>query len=236
MGPNCTLDGQTIPCSVAQQLAAGGLADPTTPWWVGPGWQQQEFDPNCWFLPQTENIMCMDDTAIFGPLSPPSAGGADTDSSQGQTPAQECTGFGRGLGNTGALAGKQGGIPGVATGLGTAAVIPSQFGVPTGAALGPYAPGIFGTIGTASFSSVTDVIGGTSPIPGMNVRSALQQLFPGQLIVEIYGARDQGVNAPVLIQVPAGLGCPTGTSPAVLGDPVTPPSGSPVPAVARRIR
>jgi len=155
---------------------------------------------------------------------------------QAQAPAQTCTGFGRGLGNTGALAGNQGGIPGVTVELGTAAVIPSQFGVPTGAALGPYAPNISGIIGTASFSSVSDVIGGKSPIPGVNVRTALQQLFPGQLILEIYGAGDQGANAPVSINVPAGLGCPAGTSPAVLGDPVLPSPGSPIPAVARRIR
>jgi len=126
----------------------------------------------------------------------------------------KCTGSGRGLSGNTSLAGKQGGIPGQTVQPGTAAVIPQQFGVPTGAALGPYAALIHGTIGQASFSAVTDVIGGTSPIPGMNVRTALQQLFPGQLILEIPGARDQGANAPVTIFVPQGLGgCPTGTSP-----------------------
>jgi len=98
--------------------------------------------------------------------------------------------------------------------LGTAAVIPQQFGVPTGAALAPYAAQISGTIGKAPFSAVTDVIGGKSPIPGTNVRTALQQLFPGQLILEIPGASDQGANAPVTVFVPQALDCPTGTSPA----------------------
>ncbi len=155
---------------------------------------------------------------------------------QAEAPAQTCTGVGRGLGNNGALVGNPGAIPGVDVGLETAAVAPSQFGLPdTGAALVPYAANISGEIGSALFSSVSDVIGGASPIPGMNVRAALQEIYPGQLLVEIYGAGDQGVNAPVSINVPAGLGCPAGTGPAVLGDPVLPPSGT-APAVVRRIR
>src|SRR5208337_5622531 len=109
--------------------------------------------------------------------------------------------------------GGPGGIPGQIAQLGTAAVIPPQFGTRDGAALAPYAPYISGTIGQASFSAVTDVIGGKSPIPGTNVRTALQQLFPGQLVLEVPGASDQGANAPVTIFVPQGLGgCPAGTS------------------------
>ena len=145
-----------------------------------------------------------------------SGGGAGTSANKVTPPAlTTCTGGGRGLKGNSRLVGKQGGIPGQTVQLGTAAVIPQQFGVPSGAALGPYAPYINGTIGQASFSAVTDVIGGKSPIPGTNVRTALQQLFPGQLILEIPGASDQGANAPVTISVPQGLGvCPTGTSPA----------------------
>ncbi len=128
-----------------------------------------------------------------------------------------CSGSGRGLSGNTNLAGQQGGIPGQTVQPGTAAVIPQQFGVPNGAALAPYASDISGTIGDASFSAVTDVIGGQSPIPGMNVRSALQQMFPGQLVLEIPGAQDQGANAPVTISVPSGLNCPTGTSASPTG-------------------
>lgn len=144
-------------------------------------------------------------------------GGGSNSKPQGdqdkQTPTV-CTGVGRGLSGNTSLVGRQGGIPGQTVQPNTAAVIPQQFGVPGGAALAPYAPNINGTIGQAPFSAVTDVIGGKSPIPGVPVRTALQQLFPGQLILEIPGASDQGANAPVTITVPPGVGCPTGTSPA----------------------
>jgi hypothetical protein len=126
----------------------------------------------------------------------------------------KCTGCGRGLAGNTRLVGRQGGIPGQTIQLGTAAVIPQQFGVSSGTALGPYASSIHGTIGNASFSGITDVMGGKSPIPGVNVRTAMQQLFPGQLILEIPGATDQGANAAVTIFVPYGLKCPTGTSAA----------------------
>ncbi len=160
-----------------------------------------------------------------------SGGGPDvTPTSATPTPTPTpttCTGQGRGLAGNTALVGKQGGIPGQTVQPGTAAVIPQQFGVPSGAALAPYAGDISGTIGQTSFSAVTDVIGGKSPIPGTNVRTALQQLFPGQLILEIPGASDQGANAPVSISMPQGLGCPTGTSPAgVAPTNVNPTGGS----------
>ena len=151
-------------------------------------------------------------------------------------PLQICTGEGRGLSGNTALSGLQGGIPGQTVEPGTAAVIPQQFGMTSGVGLAPYAPYISGWIGGARFSGVTDVIGGTSPIPGVNVRTALQQLFPGQLILEIPGAADQGANAPVDMTVPQPMGCPTGTSPANLADPIVPQPGSPVPAVARRVQ
>jgi hypothetical protein len=126
-----------------------------------------------------------------------------------------CTGAGRGLAGNPNLIGRQGGIPGQTIQANTAAVIPQQFGFSSGVGLAPYAANISGTIGQANFSSVTDVIGGKqSPIPGVNVRSALQQLNPGQLIIEIPGATDQGSNAPVTIVVPPGVSCPAGTSPS----------------------
>ncbi len=129
-------------------------------------------------------------------------------------PERKCVGAGRGLAGNPEFIGRQGGIPGQIIESGTAAVIPQQFGVPNGKALAPAASGIHGTIGQVPFSGATDIIGGKSPIPGMNVRLALQQLYPGQLILEIQGAPDQGENAPVTIFVPQSLeGCPTGTGP-----------------------
>jgi hypothetical protein len=120
--------------------------------------------------------------------------------------------MGRGLSGNAKLAGKEGGIPGQTVQLATAAVIPQQFGVKTGAALAQYAPYIYGAIGKNLFAGVTDVIGGVSPIPGVNVRTALQALNPGQLILEIPGEKDQGAKARVTIFVPEGLGgCPVGT-------------------------
>jgi hypothetical protein len=123
----------------------------------------------------------------------------------------KCTGVGRGLAGNANLVGRQGGIPGQTVQLNTAAVTPTQFNVLNGAALSPFAPYIYGTVGNAYFTSITDVNGGRSPIPGVPVRTALQQLFPGQLIPEIPGAQDQGANAPVTINVPQSLGCPAGT-------------------------
>ncbi len=123
----------------------------------------------------------------------------------------QCTGVARGLAGATNLVGHQGGIPGQTVQLGTAAVIPQQFGFPSGAALAPYAPYISGTVGNASFSGVTDVIGGKSPFPPIPVRTALQLLNPGKVIIEIPGAGDQGLgNAPYTIFVPQGMGCPTG--------------------------
>jgi len=63
--------------------------------------------------------------------------------------------------------------------MGTAAVIPEQFGVAGGEALAPYATQINGSIGNADFSGVTDVIGG-SKIGGMNRRDFFQQRYPGE--------------------------------------------------------
>jgi RHS repeat-associated protein len=129
-----------------------------------------------------------------------------------------CKGVGRGLAGNARLNGKPGAIPGVKVRLGTAAVIPGQFGLAdNGAALAQYARYISGTIGNANFSSVTDVVGGgrVKGFPNVKVREGLQLKYPGLLIIEIPGAKDQGVSgSPVTIMVPAGLGCPVGTGPA----------------------
>jgi hypothetical protein len=129
-----------------------------------------------------------------------------------------CKGVGRGLQGNSKLIGKPGAIPGVKVRAGTAAVIPSQFGLAdNGASIAQYARYISGTIGNAHFSSVTDVVGGKplKDFPNVPVRQGLQLEFPGLLIIEIPGAKDQGVSgSPVTIMVPAALGCPAGTSPA----------------------
>ena len=127
-----------------------------------------------------------------------------------------CFGTARVLGNSGNLIGRQGGIPGQTEQPNTANVIPQQFGVQNGAQLAPVARDVFGTIfgasGNMHFSGVTDVIGGKSPIPSLNVRAALERLNPGFLILELNAAPDQGV-APVMIGVPSGMSCPDGTMP-----------------------
>ncbi len=65
---------------------------------------------------------------------------------------------------------------------------------------------------TSTFSSVTDVIGGESPIPGVVVRDALMQLFPGRFIVEVPGGADVGGNASVTLTIPSAMQCPAGTT------------------------
>jgi len=137
----------------------------------------------------------------------------------GGAPARiTCKGTGRGLAGNTRMNGKQGAIPGTKVRLGTAAVAPTQFGLADkGSAIAQYARYISGTIGNASFSSVTDVIGGPPlpAFPNVTVREGLQKTYPGLLIIEIPGAKDQGVSgSPVTIMVPTALGCPVGTSPA----------------------
>lgn len=127
-----------------------------------------------------------------------------------------CSGSARGLQGNSRLYGHQGAFKGTTVQPFTAAIIPSQFGV-SRAQLQPYIGQISGGLSngrtTTHFNSISDVIGGESPIRGMNVRDAFQQLFPGQFIVEITGGQDVGPNAAVvLMNYPADLPCPTGTS------------------------
>src|SRR6185437_5930137 len=94
---------------------------------------------------------------------------------------------------------------------GSAAVIPSQFagGKPWLLSNGGAISG--SSNGVALFSGVTEVIGGTSPIPGMNVRDALMQMNPGDLILELPSAtKDMGV-VPITLNLPDGSTCPQGT-------------------------
>ncbi len=202
----CLIDGQEYPdpCFSVTGTAQAPLPPPDNfgTWSV---------EYNCIFF----QVGCL--TAIYNAAAALAAAEAATSAPQGglqqqRPPEIDCVGVGRGLSGNPNLVGKQGGIPGQTVQLGTAAVIPQQFGLSSGAALAQYAPYIFGTIGQASFSGVTDVIGGASPVRGMPVRQALPFLYPGQLILEIPGASDQGSNAPVNIYVPQALGCPTGTT------------------------
>jgi len=127
---------------------------------------------------------------------------------------QTCVGSARVLRGRPALVGRQGGFPGVRVQAGTAAIIPDQFGL-TVRQLRPYVGSISGTVaaGSVSFSSITDVIGGRSPIPGVNVRDALQRLNPNTFIIELVSVnRDLGV-VDIELNLPAGLSCPTGTRP-----------------------
>jgi len=93
---------------------------------------------------------------------------------------------------------------------GSAAVIPSQWGGKS--QLKPNISEISGVAGGVSFNGITDVIGGKSPIPGTNVRDALQSIYPGQLILELPSSpRDLGI-VPVTITMPDDTPCPVGTT------------------------
>jgi RHS repeat-associated protein len=97
----------------------------------------------------------------------------------------------------------------------TGAIAPEQFGYPNGPAMQSAGidPGqITGAAGPYNFT-VGDVIGGRSPIPGMNVRAALRALNPGLFILELPGlSHDPGI-LPLLLWLPDGVPCPEGTFP-----------------------
>jgi RHS repeat-associated protein len=129
-----------------------------------------------------------------------------------------CIGKARGLQGNSRLIGRQGAFPGVKVRNLTAAIIPSQFGLSKGdlqPSLGQIRGGLAGVVNgellTTMFVGVSDVIGGESPIPGVPVREALQQMFPNQFIVEIPGGIDVGPNASVELRIPVELSCPAGT-------------------------
>jgi len=125
---------------------------------------------------------------------------------------QQCVGRARVLGGNPRSVGRQGGFPGVRVAAGSAAIIPQQFGGLPKSSLAPYLGQISGSVGgRVIFAGVTDVIGGTSPIPGMNVRDALQLLNPGTFIVELVTGTDLGV-VNISLSVPEPLSCPTGTA------------------------
>jgi hypothetical protein len=92
---------------------------------------------------------------------------------------------------------------------GTAAVVTGQWGGK--GALRPNIGSINGSsMGQQLFNGITDVVGGTSPIPGVPVGQALEQLYPGTLIIELPSGQDMGI-VPIEITVPADFPCPDGT-------------------------
>ncbi|MHB8425415.1 MAG: RHS repeat-associated core domain-containing protein [Gammaproteobacteria bacterium] len=126
-----------------------------------------------------------------------------------------CFGFARALQGNSDFLGHTGAYPNIKITANSAAAIPQQFGFKSSRAFAPYAGNVSGYIGGSSpmdINAISDTIGGQSPIPGMNVRDALQTLYPGLLILELPGAkRDLGI-VPVILSVPAGVPCPTGTT------------------------
>jgi RHS repeat-associated protein len=125
-----------------------------------------------------------------------------------------CVGMARVLQGNPRLIGRVGGFPPTVVAPDSAAVIPTQFGISKGQ-LTPHISRISGSLitptGQTSFAGVSDVIGGRSPIPGMNVRDALRQTYPDRLIVELPSApRDFGVGV-VFLRVPYEVPCPEGT-------------------------
>jgi len=125
---------------------------------------------------------------------------------------KKCVGLARILAGNPKLIGKQGGIPGVKVAANTAAVIPGQWG--GNSKIRPNACNISGKFDGGSFSGVSDVVGGKSPTPGKNVRDSLQELYPGQLIIELPSLppdKDPGDNVKIELTIPDCMNCPTGT-------------------------
>jgi RHS repeat-associated protein len=137
-------------------------------------------------------------------------GGANSGSTGCERTTKICVGRARVLQGNPNLIGRQGGFPGVRVTTGSAAVIPEQWGGRS--QLRPNLGGITGTLaGGQSFRGITDVIGGESPIPGTNVRDALQTLNPGLLILELVSLQNDPGVVNVALTVPAGFPCPAGT-------------------------
>lgn len=121
-----------------------------------------------------------------------------------------CSGSARVLQGNARLIGDTGGFGRPVT-AGGAAVVPTQWGGKR--ALRPHLDSLSGTFPgkSASFHGIDDVVGGRSPIKGMNVRDALQKLYPGKLIIELPGApRDYGTIR-IRLACPVTRACPAGT-------------------------
>jgi len=78
--------------------------------------------------------------------------------------------------------------------------------------LRPHLGAISGNLaGGQSFSGITDIVGGESPTPGKDVRTALQDLNPGKLILELPSLYEDLGTVDVELTVPDDFPCPTGT-------------------------
>jgi RHS repeat-associated protein len=128
---------------------------------------------------------------------------------------KKCVGKARILGGNPKTVGGPSGFPPGRVQVGSAAADPTQWGGHS--TLARNASQISGVITdssgkqTGSFSGISDVIGGKSPIEGMGVRDALKQLNPGNLIVELVTGKDQGVQT-ITLTVPCNQPCPEGTA------------------------
>ena len=121
-----------------------------------------------------------------------------------------CSGNARILGGNPSHIGLPGGFgPKVIINKDSVAIDPAQFG--DKGTVRPHLGDISGSAnGQQIFDNVGEVIGGKSPIPGMNVRDALKQLNPNTLILELPGGTDMG-TVPVDLTVPCSMACPAGT-------------------------
>ena len=134
--------------------------------------------------------------------------------SRGDRPPVRCAGKARVVGPGKLTNGRPGGAFNVVVSAGTAAIVPSQFGL-TKSQLSPFISQIEGFIGTnaksPTFIGVTDVIG---PPAG---QANLLAKFPGLFVVELEGGSDMNIQH-IVLRIPEGLstqmsgGCPTGTS------------------------
>ncbi|MGO9443385.1 MAG: RHS repeat-associated core domain-containing protein, partial [Thiobacillaceae bacterium] len=128
---------------------------------------------------------------------------------------KKCKGLARVLKGNSDTLGKPGGWSGPTVGSvivapNSAAVITSQWGGK--GALRPYIGSISGSSnGSSLFGSISEIIGGESPTPGLLVGPALMKLNPGDLIIELPSAsKDQGI-IPIELTIPNAIPCPQGT-------------------------
>jgi hypothetical protein len=96
----------------------------------------------------------------------------------------------------------------------SAVIIPAQWGGGKGR-LRPYLNQVSGEInGKTVFNNIADVIGGITPIKGMEVRDALRKLNPNTLIIELPGGEKDLGTVDIEISLPSEMPCPEGTKEA----------------------
>ena len=207
----CSMDGIDIPCSwVAPFLSMGsawlttfnGLHLTTNADYPGCYLNNDNYVCPIWELAQDPDDLQPPDLHPTPPTVNPNL------VAPSPPPPKPCDVKARVLQGNPATIGKQGGFPGVKVAAGSAAVIPSQFGL-TKTELQPFIGSISAySSGQLLFNGITEVIGGKSPIPGTNVRDALQKLNPGRMIFELPSAKsDLGVQN-VTLFLPPQIPCP----------------------------